>query len=184
MLGARPPYPFWPTELCGELMAICRRTVEDGGGTFERPSPGLANRYVLEEALAREAAARSTNSIALVLLDVDRFKQINDEHGHPVGDAVLIEVAHRLADTVRGSEVPSRELYELADDALSEAKQSGRNRTCSRQAAGSGSGASLASATRSPARPRGIPSTATTNASAIAAAMPTTTVFVAEAKSP
>lgn len=148
----------------------------------------LANRHVLQEALAREAARRSADGqqLALVLLDLDLFKQVNDHFGHPAGDAVLIEVARRLEDTVRAGEVLARvggeefawllpacdaeeavaaadrarasiasepfgragkltmsagvglvstpsdgdTLYRLADRALYEAKQSGRNRTC------------------------------------------------------
>ena len=149
---------------------------------------GLANRHVLQESLHGEARRRASDAqqLALVLLDLDLFKQINDEHGHPAGDAVLIEVARRLMLTVRSGEVLARvggeefawllpasstseaiaaadraraaiasrpfagagpltmsagvglvptpsdgdELYRLADRALYEAKQNGRNRTC------------------------------------------------------
>ncbi len=58
----------------------------------------LANRHVLQEALTREAARRSSDGqqLALVLLDLDLFKQVNDGFGHPAGDAVLVEVARRL----------------------------------------------------------------------------------------
>ena len=148
----------------------------------------LANRHVLQEALTREAARRSDDGqqLALVLLDLDLFKQVNDHFGHPAGDAVLVEVARRLEDTVRAGEVLARvggeefawllpacdadeavaaadraraaitsapfgragkltmsagvglvstpsdgdTLYRMADRALYEAKQSGRNRTC------------------------------------------------------
>ncbi len=148
----------------------------------------LANRHVLQEALEREAARRGNGQtqLALVLLDLDLFKQVNDGFGHPAGDAVLIEVARRLERTVRAGEVLARVggeefawllpassadeavaaadraraaiavrpfgragtltmsagvglaptpcdgdvLYRLADRALYEAKQRGRNRTC------------------------------------------------------
>ena len=70
----------------------------------------LANRHVLQEALTREAARRSDDGqqLALVLLDLDLFKQVNDHFGHPAGDAVLVEVARRLEDTVRAGEVLAR----------------------------------------------------------------------------
>lgn len=71
---------------------------------------GLANRHVLEQALA-EASARALRGggrLALVLLDLDWFKQINDRYGHPAGDAVLVEVARRLGATVRAGEVMAR----------------------------------------------------------------------------
>ena len=148
----------------------------------------LANRHVLQEALSREAARRSADGqqLALVLLDLDLFKQVNDHFGHPAGDAVLVEVARRLENTVRTGEVLARvggeefawllpacdaeealaaanraraaiasepfgragkltmsagvglvstpsdgdALYRMADRALYDAKQSGRNRTC------------------------------------------------------
>ncbi len=71
---------------------------------------GLANRRVLQETLERAAAqAREDESqLALILLDVDWFKQVNDRHGHPAGDAVLVEVARRLAATLRPGEVLAR----------------------------------------------------------------------------
>lgn len=43
-----------------------------------------------------------------MLLDIDWFKQINDQHGHPAGDAILVEVAQRLTATVRSGEVLAR----------------------------------------------------------------------------
>jgi diguanylate cyclase (GGDEF)-like protein/PAS domain S-box-containing protein len=71
---------------------------------------GLANRYLLQESLDRAAAQaqRHGGTLALILLDVDWFKQVNDRHGHPAGDSVLVEVARRLTATVRAGEVLAR----------------------------------------------------------------------------
>lgn len=62
------------------------------------PLTGLANRRRLVEYLPAEIgrAGRSGTSLALLYLDLDRFKDINDAHGHPAGDELLIQVAARL----------------------------------------------------------------------------------------
>lgn len=64
---------------------------------------GLLNRREFDRILAEESerAARFGDPLALVLLDLDHFKRINDRHGHPAGDAVLREVARRLFAQVR-----------------------------------------------------------------------------------
>jgi len=74
------------------------------------PLTGLANRALLEErlrtALARDA--RSGESTAVLFLDLDGFKDVNDQHGHAVGDAVLRKVAERLCAVVRPSDTVAR----------------------------------------------------------------------------
>jgi len=71
---------------------------------------GLWNRRAFQERLAAELerARRYDRPLALVMLDIDHFKRINDVHGHPVGDRVLIEVASRIFSTVREGEVVAR----------------------------------------------------------------------------
>ncbi|GAA0836652.1 cyclic Di-GMP phosphodiesterase RmdB [Streptosporangium amethystogenes subsp. fukuiense] len=70
---------------------------------------GLPNRKMLvlstEEALAE---AREGERVGLFLLDLDRFKEINDTLGHPVGDRLLQMVAHRLTHSVRPGDVVAR----------------------------------------------------------------------------
>jgi diguanylate cyclase (GGDEF)-like protein len=70
---------------------------------FKDSLTGLANPRALQFQLAREVArARRTNSeFSLVLLDLDDFKTINDEHGHLIGDHALQEVASTLRQTTR-----------------------------------------------------------------------------------
>lgn len=71
---------------------------------------GLANRGAFDAALARhiEASERDRVPLSLVVFDIDAFKAVNDQHGHPVGDRVLVEVARRLADAVRDSDLVAR----------------------------------------------------------------------------
>lgn len=71
---------------------------------------GLANRRAAQEALGREVAraARYQRELALLMLDLDRFKVLNDGHGHPVGDRVLVALAERLRAHVRASDLVAR----------------------------------------------------------------------------
>lgn len=67
------------------------------------PLTGALNRKGLDEALEREIARmrRFGTSLSLALLDVDNFKQINDAHGHVVGDNALRHLAHVVKETLR-----------------------------------------------------------------------------------
>lgn len=71
---------------------------------------GLSNRRHFGDQLARETtrAAETGRPLSLVTLDIDRFKSINDQHGHPAGDAVLRRVALLLEEQVRGSDLLAR----------------------------------------------------------------------------
>ncbi len=73
---------------------------------FTDPLTGLANRRAVERALPRLCALG--HPFAVLHLDLDRFKQINDTHGHATGDAVLREVAHRLRQQLRGDDIIAR----------------------------------------------------------------------------
>jgi diguanylate cyclase (GGDEF)-like protein len=74
------------------------------------PLTGLANRRKLQEALSLAVPARKERSEVTVLLaiDLDRFKPINDSHGHGVGDRLLKEVADRLTAVAREGELVAR----------------------------------------------------------------------------
>jgi len=71
---------------------------------------GLANRRAFEEALQREVArARRTGAaLAVVALDIDHFKRVNDGHGHAAGDVVLAEVAARAQRALRAEDLLAR----------------------------------------------------------------------------
>ena len=71
---------------------------------------GLPNRLMLREAFqARLEAAQGTGTqLALHYLDLDGFKAINDGHGHPIGDRLLVDVASRLLATIRAEDFAFR----------------------------------------------------------------------------
>jgi len=68
------------------------------------PLTGLANRRHFQAAMRERAPAGALEG-SVFLVDVDHFKRINDSHGHAVGDAVLIEIAHRLRATLRDEDL-------------------------------------------------------------------------------
>lgn len=91
---------------------------------------GLPNRRAFDEALARDFARsqRSGHPLCLVVLDIDHFKEVNDQHSHSVGDLVLVEVARVIASACRDSDMPARTGGEeftllLNDTRLAEAAQ-------------------------------------------------------------
>jgi diguanylate cyclase (GGDEF)-like protein len=74
------------------------------------PLTGLLNRRGLEERLGAELsrAARDDSALGAVAFDLDHFKQVNDEHGHEIGDRVLAWLGALLREQARGVDVAAR----------------------------------------------------------------------------
>lgn len=86
----------WHASMTREHAELTERALID-------PLTGLGNRAAFETAVATavDSAVKGGTSLAVLYCDVDRFKSINDTHGHAAGDAVMIEVARRLDATLR-----------------------------------------------------------------------------------
>ncbi|MBL8719083.1 MAG: GGDEF domain-containing protein [Myxococcales bacterium] len=86
-----------------QLREVWESTQKDG-------LTGLFNRKHLEELLDLEIArsAGGGGDLSVVMIDIDHFKKVNDNHGHPAGDAVLREVARRIGKAVRAGDAAAR----------------------------------------------------------------------------
>jgi diguanylate cyclase (GGDEF)-like protein len=103
--------------LARQAHTICRQMIdlEEASHRLEHeathdPLTGLANRSLFQRRMA-EAIAHAQEEgylMGVMYLDLDDFKQVNDTHGHDVGDALLREVAQRLRQVVRTSDTVAR----------------------------------------------------------------------------
>jgi diguanylate cyclase (GGDEF)-like protein len=87
------------TEQLEELHAQLREQAERDWLT------GLHNRRYLARELERLSGERLTGEVSLAVLDIDRFKSVNDRFGHDAGDQVLIRVSRLLCDTLRATDI-------------------------------------------------------------------------------
>ncbi len=105
-----------------------RRAAELSRMAFHDPLTNLPNRTLLLDRVAHALArtGRTGRSAAVLFLDLDNFKVINDSLGHQAGDALLIEVAQRLSSSVREDDTVARlggdEFTILLEDVASEAE--------------------------------------------------------------
>lgn len=100
-------------ELAEQLATMVRlemRAQEFHKLAMHDPLTGLCNRRFAEERLAAEVARshRHGHPLSVLLLDLNRFKQINDVHGHSAGDLVLKEFAEHLSKVTRASDLIAR----------------------------------------------------------------------------
>jgi two-component system cell cycle response regulator len=105
--------PILPKELvarvrAAERLTAARRTLQDASRTD--PLTGMATRRHLDEHLDMVAsmARRMRRPFSILMIDVDRTRRINDEHGHTAGDTVVAAVARRLAAGLRSEDVAGR----------------------------------------------------------------------------
>lgn len=91
--------------IVGQVEALLIAERELDAAARRDPLTGLANRRAFDEALA---SASDVGGFALLLLDLDGFKAVNDRLGHAAGDELLRQVAARLADTMREGDILAR----------------------------------------------------------------------------
>ena len=118
---------IWPIALTSTVavvmvMSFLFRSIVDMGAELERREAeaqhqalhdqltGLANRALLEDRLAHALSRyrRAGEPLALLMLDLDRFKQVNDTLGHNAGDDLVRQVAERLRELLRDSDTVAR----------------------------------------------------------------------------
>lgn len=92
-------------ETAREADALRRHTEALASEASTDALTGLSNRKEFDRALADQwkAAGREGRPLALLFIDADRFKIVNDTHGHTAGDAVLVELSRRLSATASGA---------------------------------------------------------------------------------
>jgi diguanylate cyclase (GGDEF)-like protein len=91
--------------------ALQRQRAAEFAAAAERDAlTGLGNRRHLERRVAEllPRALDENTPLALAVLDIDHFKQVNDRHGHLMGDQVLVQMAQLLRENMRGSDVLAR----------------------------------------------------------------------------
>ena len=94
--------------ITAEHLDRLRLTAELERRALTDPLTGLANRTALSTALTSMLEHDATDSMAVVLIDLDGFKTLNDTHGHDAGDHLLVEIGVLLRGMVRATDVVAR----------------------------------------------------------------------------
>lgn len=111
---ARPEYVLFPLALLSATavlsIALMRSDIEHREEAILDPLTGMLNRAALRDRVRELAAQAAVNGrpVGVVVIDLDRFKHINDEHGHGIGDAVLRDVAYRIRKELRAYDLAYR----------------------------------------------------------------------------
>ncbi|NJN51783.1 MAG: diguanylate cyclase [Gammaproteobacteria bacterium] len=98
----------------GDRLAVAFTNIERASTLYRQanfdPLTGLINRYAFEDALrhAMLQADRDESRGAVLFIDLDRFKHVNDTEGHKAGDRLLVQVANRLSKCVRANDTLAR----------------------------------------------------------------------------
>ncbi len=105
--GGDPPHLVMVVEDVTERKALEARLLHLSA---HDPLTGLPNRLLFRDRLrhALDRGHREHTPTCVLVLDLDGFKAVNDEHGHPTGDAVLVAVAERLTGVLRASDTAAR----------------------------------------------------------------------------
>jgi diguanylate cyclase (GGDEF)-like protein len=95
----------------GPVLATLRTLALAQARAATDPLTGLGNRRLVEDALGRMAAQarRTSERFAVAVVDLDRFKRVNDTYGHGAGDELLVAVARALDDATREYDVVGRQ---------------------------------------------------------------------------
>ena len=103
-------FPEQFVALFSDLTELRRKDEQIRHHAYHDPLTGLPNRLLLQDRLdhAIEVAKRERSQLAVMFIDLDRFKVVNDSLGHDAGDALLIQVTQRLKDGLRRSDTISR----------------------------------------------------------------------------
>jgi diguanylate cyclase (GGDEF)-like protein len=96
------------TEAHGQAQELLSILLSAAVGHAHDALTGLPNRAHFRRRIARLVAADSGNGFAVVIMDLDRFKEIIDLMGHDAGDALLVEVARRVEGALRTSDMVAR----------------------------------------------------------------------------